>query len=136
MFVFIYLSYHLNLQIVLNTPKNSPLKSSYPKKMLAKFFHAKNSLSLKCQTQKILQSPPSLEIRSTPPLQFLNSKDTRKTCFYFQLIVESETIFDDNNEKTKHVNQYNDIHMLNVLSCLEYERRYAKWGAFIRENDL
>ena len=50
------------------------------------------------------------------PFNFLNtgSKDTRKTCFYFHLIVESETIFDDHNEKKKHVNQYNDVHMLSV----------------------
>ena len=38
--------------------------------------------------------------------------------------------------KKQNVNQHNDIHMLNVLGCLDYERRYAKWGAFIQENDL
>ena len=66
MFVFVYSSYHLNLQIVLNTQKNPYLNQATPEKMLAKFSYPK----------KLLRSSPSLEIWSTPrgrspPLHFL-----------------------------------------------------------------
>ena len=57
-----------NLQIVLNTPQKSQLKSSPPppqKKTLAKFSYPKKSRNRKFQTQKMLRSSPSLEIRST-----------------------------------------------------------------------
>ena len=43
MFVFVYSSYHLNLQIVLNTQKNPYLNQDTPEKMLAKFFYPKKS---------------------------------------------------------------------------------------------
>ena len=55
-----------NLQIVLNTPKKSLLKSSYPiQKLLAKLFLPKKSRNRKFQTtRKILRSSLSLEIQS------------------------------------------------------------------------
>ena len=60
-----------NLQIVLNTPQNSqlksPLKSSRTKKYLPNFPTQKNPVIENSKPKKILQSPPSIEIQSTPP---------------------------------------------------------------------
>ena len=49
-------------------PKKSLLKSSHPKNNLPKFFYPKNSRNRNFQTQKILRSSLSLQIRSTLPL--------------------------------------------------------------------
>ena len=55
-----------NLQIVLNTPKN-PYLNKLPKNILAKIFLLQKIPKLKISTTpKILRSPLSLEIRSTP----------------------------------------------------------------------
>ena len=68
------------LLILFNTFKRSLLKSSYPKKILAKFSYAKKSWNRKLQTKKILRLSPSLELPSTPP--------GMKTCKYkFIMIV-------------------------------------------------
>ena len=48
-------------------PKKSVLKSSHPKKYLPNFPSQKNPGIENFKPKKILQSSPSLEIRSTPP---------------------------------------------------------------------
>ena len=54
-----------NLQIVLNTQKLSLLKSSHPKKILAKIFLPKKTWNRKFQTKKpFLQSSPSLVLHA------------------------------------------------------------------------
>ena len=58
-----------NLQITylqIEYPKKSVLKSSYPKKYLPKFSYPKKFRNRKFQSQKILRSSLSLEIRTTP----------------------------------------------------------------------
>ena len=62
-----------NLQIVLNTPQTSqlksPLKSSRTKKYLPNFPTQKNPVIENSKPKNIFQSPPSIEIQiqSTPP---------------------------------------------------------------------
>ena len=55
------------LPILLNTPKKSPLKSSYQKKYLPNFCTQKNPGIENLKPKKIVRSSPSLEIPSTPP---------------------------------------------------------------------
>ena len=68
MFVFVYSSYHLNLQIVLNTQKNPYLNQATPEKMLAKFFYPKKSFDHACHLKSGV--PPWA---APHPFTFLNS---------------------------------------------------------------
>jgi len=58
----------MNLQIVLNTQKNPYLNQATSKKYLPNFPTQKNPGIKNFKPKKILQSSPSLEIRSIPPL--------------------------------------------------------------------
>ena len=94
MFVFVYSSYHLNLQIVLNTRKD-PFLNQAPRKMLANFFYPQKSQSLKINVQtsknpSIIPVTYSLEIWITPlgpspPLHFLKSLGYKENMFLFPL---------------------------------------------------
>ena len=67
MFVFVYSSYHLKLSRICR--KNIPIKSSHPKKYLSNFplsYPKKIPEEKNSNPEKILRSPPSLEIQSTP----------------------------------------------------------------------
>ena len=133
--MFVYSSYHLNLQIVLNTPKNSLPKSSHPRKMLAKCFYPKKSQRLKCQTQIFLRSSLSLEIWSTTPLpfDFSNSKDTRKTCFYFHLIVERNNLWIMKKKKCEPIQWCTHVKCVMGLCTLNYQPRTVLTGTDERQ---
>ena len=80
MFAFVYSPYHLKLSRIFiiycfEYLKKSLLKSSHPKEILAKFSYSKISRNWKFQTQKILLSSLSLEIRSTSPAGVLSMSD-------------------------------------------------------------
>ena len=57
----------MNLQIVLNTPKNPFVNQAAPKKFLPKFSYPNNSEIEDFKPKKILWSSLSLEIPSAPP---------------------------------------------------------------------
>ena len=108
--IYEYAGTTMNLQIVSNNPKNPYLKQPTPK-IVAKFSYLKKNPNWKFQTQKLLRSPLSLEIWSSP------SPSPRLFLTISSRIVDRQ---DDSNGKTEDNDCINQKMLLKnyILQCV------------------